>query len=89
MLVEPWITEKTHAAMADNKYAFKVTAHATKTEVKKAVEGMYKVKVEKIAMVNLPAKIKNYGRYERKQAGVRKAIITLKEGDKIEFFQGA
>lgn len=89
VLVEPWITEKTHAAMAINKYAFRVVRTATKQQVTKAIEGLYKVKVEKIAMVNIQAKKKAYGRYMGKKAAIRKAIVTLKEGDKIELFQGA
>lgn len=89
VLVEPWVTEKTHAAMADNKYTFKVTKKATKTQVKKAVEGMYKVKVEKVAVVNVLPKKKAYGRHEGTISGYKKATLTLKKGDKIEFFQGA
>lgn len=89
VLVQPWVTEKTHAAMANNKYTFKVVKGATKTEVKKAVEGIYKVKVEKVTVVNVLPKTKAYGRHERIIPGFRKATLTLKQGDKIEFFQGA
>ena len=89
VLVEPWVTEKTHAAMADNKYTFKVIKGATKQQVKKAIEGMYKVKVEKVTVVNVLAKKRAYGRHEGKIAGFKKATLTLKKGDKIEFFQGA
>jgi len=89
VLVEPWVTEKTHAAMADNKYTFRVTKQATKMQVKKAIEGLYKVKVEKVTVLNVLAKKKAYGRHEGKIAGFKKATLTLKKGDKIEFFQGA
>lgn len=89
VLVEPWVTEKTHAAMANNKYTFKVTKKATKTQVKKAIEGMYKVKVEKVSVVNVLAKKRAYGRHEGTISGFKKATLTLKKGDKIEFFQGA
>lgn len=89
VLVEPWVTEKTHAAMADNKYTFKVTKKATKTQVKKAIEGMYKVKVEKVSVVNVLPKKRAYGRHEGTISGFKKATLTLKKGDKIEFFQGA
>lgn len=89
VLVEPWVTEKTHRAMADNKYTFKVIKSATKAQVKKAIEGMYKVKVEKVTVVNVLAKKKAYGRHEGTIAGFKKATLTLKKGDKIEFFQGA
>jgi large subunit ribosomal protein L23 len=89
VLVEPWITEKSHAAIAENKYVFRVTRQATKPEVKKAIEGFYKVSVEKIAITNLLPKKRAYGRFEGNKASIKKAIITLKKGDKIELFQGA
>lgn len=87
VLVEPWVTEKTHAAMANNKYTFKVVKSATKSQVKKAIEGLYKVNVEKVAVVNVLPKKRAYGRHEGTISGFKKAILTLKAGDKIEFFQ--
>ncbi|MDD5463896.1 MAG: 50S ribosomal protein L23 [Candidatus Moranbacteria bacterium] len=89
VLTEPWITEKTHKAMADNKYTFKVIHSATKKQVKLAIEGMYSVKVEKVSVVNIKSKKKAYGRHMGTKAGFKKATVTLKQGDKIELFQGA
>jgi len=89
VLIEPWITEKTHAAIADNKYTFKVTGNATKKQVKMGIEGVYSVKVEKVTMVNLKPKRRSYGRYGGFKSGIRKATVTLKKGDKIELFRGA
>lgn len=89
VLVEPWITEKTHAAIVDNKYTFKVVSKATKKEVKMAIEGMYKVKVEKVTVVNVLPKKRAYGRHEGTKSGFKKATVTLKKGDKIELFRGA
>jgi len=89
VLVEPWITEKTHRAAADNKYTFKVSGNATKKQVKLAIEGMYKVHIEKIATVNVLAKKKAYGRYMGMKSAIRKATVTLKKGDKIELFKTA
>ena len=89
VLVEPWVTEKSHAGISENKYSFKVSRTASKTEIKKAIEGYYKVKVSKIGVINIPEKKKSYGRYPAKKAGIRKAVVTLKQGDKIELFQGA
>lgn len=89
VLVEPWITEKSHAGLSDNKYVFRITKDATKSEVKKAIEGFYKVSVRKVAVVNFIPKKRAYGRFEGAKAAVKKAIVTLKEGDKIELFQGA
>ena len=89
VLIEPWITEKSHRAISENKYTFKVVKSATKKQVKLAVEGMYSVKIEKITVVNVKPKKKAYGRHEGTISGFKKATVTLKEGDKIELFQGA
>ena len=86
-LVEPWITEKTHGAIAHGKYTFKVTGDATKKQVKAAIEGVYKVHVEKINVVNGQPKRKAYGRYMGIKSGLKKATVTLKEGEKIELFK--
>jgi large subunit ribosomal protein L23 len=89
VLLEPWITEKTHAAMGDNKYAFKVALDANKKTVTKAVEGLYGVSVEKVAIVNIHSKKRNYGRYVGKKSAIKKAIVTVKEGQSIELFRAA
>jgi large subunit ribosomal protein L23 len=89
VLIEPWITEKTHGAVSDNKYTFRISGSATKKQVRKAIESVYGVHIEKINTVNLIAKRKAYGRYAGKKPAVRKATVTLKKGDKIELFKGA
>lgn len=89
VLVEPWITEKSHAAIAQNKYTFKVTTKASKKSVTKAVEGIYGVSVESVRMVTVHPKKKNYGRYVGEKSGFKKATVELKKGDKIEFFKTA
>ena len=89
VLVEPWVTEKTHRDASDNKYTFKISGNGTKKQVKMAIEGVYGVKVEKIATINMKAKRKAYGRYLGKKPAIRKATMTLKKGDKIELFKTA
>lgn len=89
VLVEPWITEKSHNGIADNKYTFRISKDATKKQVKTAIEGFYKIKVEKISVVNLKPKWRSYGRYGGSKAAIRKAIVTLEKGAKIELFRGA
>lgn len=89
VLVEPWITEKTHTAMANNRYTFKVALKAGKKAVKRAIEGLYSVTVEKVAITNMPAKRKNYGRHAGKRSAIKKATVTVKEGQSIELFKGA
>lgn len=87
-LAEPLVTEKSHEAMAANKYVFKVLPEATKQQVKQAIEELYGVNVIKMNMVSLPSKKRVTGRTVGRKSGVKKAIATLKEGDKIELFQG-
>ncbi len=89
VLVEPWITEKSHAGLAENKYVFRITQDATKAQVKKAIEGFYQVSVQKVAVLNFIPKKRAYGRFEGTKSAIKKAVVTLKEGDKIELFQGA
>ncbi|MCM8777436.1 MAG: 50S ribosomal protein L23 [Candidatus Omnitrophica bacterium] len=80
----PLVTEKATEAIADNKYTFKVDKRARKTQIKEAIEEIYNVKVEKINIVNMHPKKKNYRfRIEGYKSGYKKAIVTLKEGDKI------
>jgi large subunit ribosomal protein L23 len=88
IIIEPWITEKAHGAMAENKYIFRVKKEADKKSVKLAIERLYGVKVINVNIINIPAKKRMYGRHEGKKSGYKKAIVKLKEGDKIELFKG-
>jgi large subunit ribosomal protein L23 len=89
VLIEPWITEASTAAMELNKYVFKVSPDAEKGQIKKAIEKLYNVKVIAVNTVKIPKKIRNYGRTPGWKSGIKKAVVTLKAGDKIELFQGA
>lgn len=89
VLVKPCVTEKSHAALGLNKYVFKVAPTATKTLVKQAVEKAYSVTVEKVNMVTIPAKRRFFGRSAGMKSSVKKATVTLREGDSIELFQSA
>lgn len=86
-VVKPWITEKTHSLMSDGKYVFKIRKGMDKIRIKKAIESLYGVGIEKINMVNIPQKRRRFGRIKGKKSGVKKAIITLREGESIEFFE--
>lgn len=87
VLIEPWITENTTAMLELNKYVFKIAPMAGKKEVKKAVENLYKVKVEAVNTIKIPRKFRIMGRKQGWKSGFKKAIVTLKEGDKIELFE--
>jgi large subunit ribosomal protein L23 len=88
-LIEPWITEKSHLQMSANKYIFKVAKNSDKKKVATAIEGLYGVEVVAVNIVNIPSKTRRYGKSVGKKSGYKKAIATLKEGDKIEIFEGA
>jgi large subunit ribosomal protein L23 len=89
VLVKPRVTEKAHNALELNKYVFEVYASATKELVKKAIEGAYGVKVARVNIVNIPPKKRYFGRSVGMKSGIKKAVVTLKEGETIEIFQGA
>jgi large subunit ribosomal protein L23 len=88
VLVEPIVTEAATILIEANKYIFKISPRATKLQVKMAIEKIYKVKVEKVNTVSVPRKFRTRGRIPGWKPGYRKAIVTLKEGNKIDVFEG-
>lgn len=88
VLLAPWITEASTAAMEQNKYVFKVDPKANKNQIRMAIEELYKVKVASVNTISVMGKLRGYGRTPGRKAGLKKAIITLKAGDKIELFEG-
>ena len=85
LVKKPWVTEKATNLNASRQYVFLVQKTATKPEIKKAIEGLYKVNVVAVNVVNLPAKRKRFrGVVRVAGGGHRKAIVTLKEGQKID-----
>lgn len=89
LLLKPVITEKTTMMMSDGKYTFKVPLRANKVEIRKAVEAVFGVKVKSVATLRTMGKFKCMGKYIGKRPDYKKAIVTLQEGETIEFFEGA
>lgn len=85
---KPVITEKSMAAMAENKYTFIVHTSANKSQIKRAVEEVFNVKVADVKTINTLGKTKRMGVHVGKRADQKKAIVTLAEGSSIEFFEG-
>ncbi|MPQ42787.1 50S ribosomal protein L23 [Clostridium tarantellae] len=85
---KPVITEKSMAAMAENKYTFIVHIAANKVQIKRAVEEVFNVKVEDVKTMRVEGKTKRVGVHIGKRADYKKAVITLAEGSNIEFFEG-
>lgn len=87
VLKKPVLTEKSlMLQQAENKYTFDVEITANKTEVKQAVEAMFKVKVETVNIMNVKPKTKRMGKYIGKTIRRRKAIVKLKDGEAIDLF---
>ncbi|GIO34952.1 MULTISPECIES: 50S ribosomal protein L23 [Paenibacillus] len=88
IIKRPVITERTADYMSDMKYAFEVDIRANKTEIKQAVESIFKVKVTNVNTMRVPAKPKRYGRYNGYTTEWKKAIVTLSQDSKpLEFFE--
>ncbi|WP_269466259.1 50S ribosomal protein L23 [Clostridium formicaceticum] len=89
IVIRPLVTEESMNNIADKKYAFVVDRKANKTEIRRAIEKIFSVKVEKVNTVNMKGKVKRMGRYVGKRADWKKAIVTLTQDSKeIELFEG-
>jgi len=88
IIKRPIITERTSDMMANKKYVFEVDIRANKTEIKQAVEQIFKVKVVGVNTLRMPAKPKRYGRYSGYTSEWKKAIVSLSsDSNELEFFE--
>jgi large subunit ribosomal protein L23 len=88
VLRRPLITEKNTGLQAQGKYVFEVANDANKAQVKQAVETAFKVNVTAVNVMTVQGKKKRMGRREVQTPSWKKAIVTLKPGDKIQLFEG-
>ena len=88
ILRRPLITEKYTALQAQGKYAFEVASVADKTQIKQAVEKAFNVKVTTVNVMTVPGKRRRLGRRILPAHPWKKAVVTLKPGNKIELFEG-
>jgi large subunit ribosomal protein L23 len=88
LIIRPIISEKSYAAIEHNRYTFEVDTHASKPQIADAVAEVFNVTVTRVNTMRVPGKTRRL----RGSVGVtrswKKAVVTLKEGDKIEFFEG-
>lgn len=90
VIKRPLFTEKgAHLKELEHKVLVEVDKGANKLDIKRAVEAIFKVKVEKVATITTEGKWKRHGRSVGKRPDRKKAIITLKKGEKLEFIEGA
>lgn len=88
ILITPIITEKAIGKIANGTYTFKVIKEANKAQVAESVSDLYKVKVTKVNMIKIKSIEKLVrGRFKAKVRGWKKAIVTLKKGQKIPGFE--
>jgi large subunit ribosomal protein L23 len=88
VILSPLVTEKATAASEKNKVVFKVRLDATKTEIKNAVEKLFEVKVTGVNTLIRKGKKKVFRGTRGKQSDVKKAIVTLEEGNTIDITTG-
>ena len=89
IIIRPVITEKAMQDITAKKYVFEVAKNATKIDIARAVEELFKVKVEKVNIVHVRGQLRRQGRNEGYTRSWKKAYVQLSEGSKaIEFFEG-
>jgi large subunit ribosomal protein L23 len=89
IIKRPLITERgTHLREKENKYFFEVAKRANKLEIKRAIESLFRVHVTSVHTISLQGKEKKVGRFAGKTPDWKKAVVTLKQGDSIDFIEG-
>jgi large subunit ribosomal protein L23 len=89
IVIAPVVSEKSYSLIEDNKYSFRVHPKAHKTQIRQAVEELFDVKVEAVNVIKVQPKPKRRGWHRGTKPGWKKAIVQLREGDRIEIFEGA
>lgn len=89
IIIRPIITEKSSRLMEMNKYTFEVHPSANKIQVRSAIEEIFKVKVLGVNVLFMQGKPKRQGVFQGKTRSWKKAVVSLAEGERIEFFEGA
>ena len=92
IILRPVLTEKAYSLIADKRYVFEVAVDANKTEIKMALESIFKddqIKVESVNTARTLGKIKRQGKFSGRTPEIKKAYVTLKKDSKpIRFFEG-
>ncbi|MGI8727682.1 MAG: 50S ribosomal protein L23 [Solirubrobacterales bacterium] len=89
VIIEPVISEKSYALMADGKYTFRVHPDAHKTQIAQAVSDVFSVGVVAVRTSSVPSKPKRRGVTRGRTRSWKKAVVQLVPGDRIEIFEGA
>ena len=86
LIIKPLVTEKATLLMEQNQYVFEVVPKATKPDIKAAIESLFDVKVISVNTARPPRRKKRVGRFLGFKPQIKRAIVTLKEGDSIPLF---
>ena len=86
IIYRPVVSEKSYGLLDENKYTFEVDPRANKTQIKIAIQQIFDVTVTRVNTMNRPGKKKRRGWIEGKRPDIKRAIVTLAEGDEIELF---
>lgn len=89
IVIRPVVSEKSYAMIGDNRYTFEVAKSASKPQIADAVQEIFGVTVTKVNTMNVSGKPRRLRYNTGHTRSWKKAVVTLKEGDTIEFFQGA
>ena len=88
VLRRPVVTEKNTTLQEANKHLFEVAPDANKLQIKQAVQKAFNVEVVSVNVLNVRGKMRRVGRLRGMTPGWKKAIVTLKQGQKIQLFEG-
>lgn len=88
VIIQPMITEKSTVLQESGKYVFRITPRANKGEVKQAVEKVFGVKVAEVNICKIKGKRKRFGPRLKKMPDIKKAVVTLRQGDRIQLVEG-
>jgi large subunit ribosomal protein L23 len=88
IIIRPLVTEKSNAQMADGQYTFAVDIRANRSQIKAAVEEIFKVDVERVNTMRVLGKVRRMGVHQGRRPSWKKAVVTLREGQKIDIFEG-
>jgi large subunit ribosomal protein L23 len=89
IIVRPLVTEKsTDQLERNNAYSFVVARDANKIEIGKAIEQLFQVRVREVRTMRYAGKQRRVGKFVGKRSGWKKAIVTLRDGDTIQLFEG-
>ncbi len=88
VILAPVVSEKSYSLIEDAKYTFKVNPDAHKTQVRQAVEQLFKVQVLEVKIIKVQPKPKRRGLYRGTRSGYKKAIVKLAPGNSIQLFEG-